>query len=98
MLVNSPLIRLEGYFRLRARRARPRHVRFPESGRRAGTVRRLPRVADLFDRAAAARVPDRDRRAHRQVEDAPDRRSAPDLRRDDLPADRLLHLELALAL
>src|SRR5688572_28175099 len=98
MLVNSPLIRFEGYFRPRARRACPRDVGFPQPRRRAGSLGRVPCLADVSDRAVGARLPDRDCRSHRQVADAPDRGGAPDLRRDDLPAPRLLDLELALAL
>src|SRR6185503_11188925 len=94
MLVNSPLIRVEGYFRPRACRRRPRHGSIPEPGQRPGAVRRLPRIADLPDRVAGTGLPDRDGRAPVQVAHPPGRGRAADPRRDDLPPDRVLGLQM----
>src|SRR5215216_695324 len=94
MLVNSPLIGVEGYFRLRARRPGPRDVGLPEPGRRPGAIGRVPRLAHLPARAARARLPDRDARAPVQVADAPGGRRAARARGDDLPADRVFRVAL----
>src|SRR5215204_2310461 len=93
MLVNSSLIRDEGYFRPGARRPGPSVGAVPP-GRRPRPVGRLPGLAAVLPRAAGPRLPDRNPRSHRQVTHPGGGRNPVDLRRDDLPPARIHRLAL----